>query len=293
MLQKIKNIIVPIIGAFILSGSCSKQNEANLKDDALELMNTYSIQVSEPSGLAINSEGTNLYTVSDNTNKIYKLSSTGTILKTYNYEGNDLEGVTTFSNNKLLVVEERTKEVVEYDMGSGSYIKHKIDYENTDSNSGLEGITYNFNDNTIKSTHQKYQNLFYDERLISGVIRSSEQTLKTYYTPVNHTIFAQNVVNESKTGKLPKTAQLFIGSLGTASNNGQISPAQLAKLFRTSQGLIEVPIHLILYIGGLYDFYYYGTPDKDIDLSVINGLTNKEGVDILSDKLLLNKKPLE
>ena len=93
MLQKIKNIIVPIIGAFILSGSCSKQNEANLKDDALELMNTYSIQVSEPSGLAINSEGTNLYTVSDNTNKIYKLSSRGTILKTYNYEGNDLEGV--------------------------------------------------------------------------------------------------------------------------------------------------------------------------------------------------------
>jgi hypothetical protein len=146
-----------------------------------------------------------------------------------------------------------------------------------------------YNDNTIKSTHQNYQDLFYDERLISGVIRPSEQTLKTYYTPVNHTIFAQNVVNESKTGKLPKTAQLFISSLGTASNNGQISPAQLAKLFRTSQGLIEVPIHLILYIGGLYDFYYYGTPDKDIDLSVINGLTNKNGVDILSDKLLLNK----
>ena len=155
MLQKIKNIIVPIIGAFILSGSCSKQNEANLKDDALELMNTYSIQVSEPSGLAINSEGTNLYTVSDNTNKIYKLSSRGTILKTYNYEGNDLEGVTTFSNNKLLVVEERTKEVVEYDMGSGSYIKYKIDYENTDSNSGLEGITYNFNDNTIFILNEK------------------------------------------------------------------------------------------------------------------------------------------
>ncbi len=146
-----------------------------------------------------------------------------------------------------------------------------------------------YNDNTIKSTHQNYQSLFYDERLVSGVINSSEQTLKTYYTPVNHTIFAQNIVNESKTGKLPKTAQLFIGSLGTASNNGQISPAQLAKLFRTSQGLIEVPIHLILYIGGLYDFYYYGNADKDIDLSVINGLTNKNGVDLLSDKLFLNK----
>jgi len=40
-------------------------------------------------------------------------------------------------------------------MGSGSYIKHKIDYENTDSNSGLEGITYNFNDNTIFILNEK------------------------------------------------------------------------------------------------------------------------------------------
>jgi hypothetical protein len=77
--------------------------------------------------------------------------------------------------------------------------------------------------------------------------------------------------------------------LGTASNNGQISPAQLAKLFKTSQGLIEVPIHLILYIGGLYDFYYYGTPDNGIDLSLINGISNKDGVDLLSNKLLSNK----
>ncbi len=145
-----------------------------------------------------------------------------------------------------------------------------------------------YNDNTIKSTYQKYVNLFFEERLLSGNIHSSN-SLNTYYTPVNHTIFAQNIVNESKTGSLFKTAQLFIGSLGTASNNGQISPAQLAKIFKTSQGLIEVPIHLILYIGGLYDFYYYGTPDKDIDLSLINGITNKDGVDLLSNKLLLNK----
>ena len=145
-----------------------------------------------------------------------------------------------------------------------------------------------YNDNTIKSTHEKYNQLFFDERLISGNFED-ETKITTYYTPINHTIFAQNIVNESKTGSLSKTAQLFIGSLGTASNNGQISPAQLAKLFKTSQGLIEVPIHLILYIGGLYDFYYYGTPDKDIDLSLINGITNKDGVDLLSNKLLLNK----
>ena len=90
-----------------------------------------------------------------------------------------------------------------------------------------------YNDNTIKSTYQKYVNLFFEERLLSGNIHSSN-SLNTYYTPVNHTIFAQNIVNESKTGSLFKTAQLFIGSLGTASNNGQISPAQLAKIFKNN-----------------------------------------------------------
>jgi hypothetical protein len=142
-----------------------------------------------------------------------------------------------------------------------------------------------YNNNTIKTVYGNYP--FSDDKLTSP--RIIGVTYPTNYTPINHAIFAQNIVNESKTGRLFKTAQLFIGSLGTASNNGKLSPAQLAKLFRTSQGLIEVPIHLILYIGGLYDFYYYGQADNDINLGLINGLTNKNGQDILSDDLLLNK----
>ncbi|MFM2011151.1 MAG: hypothetical protein RLZZ479_1542 [Bacteroidota bacterium] len=66
-------------------------------------------------------------------------------------------------------------------------------------------------------------------------------------TVVNHAIFAQNIVNEAKTGKLFKTAQLFISNLATESNNGVVSPAQLGKIFKRTQGLIEVPIHLVLY----------------------------------------------
>lgn len=145
------------------------------------------------------------------------------------------------------------------------------------------------NDNTIIDAYTNYQDLFVEEGLSINTITSDFVIDYETYTPVNHVIFAQNIVNESKTGRLPKTAQLFISGLATSSNRTQINPKQLAKLFKSSQGLIEVPIHLILYIGGLYDFYYYGNPDNGIDLKTVNGLTNKNGDDLLEDNLLLNK----
>ena len=93
--------------------------------------------------------------MSDNTNKIYKLSTSGNTLQTFNYIGNDLEGVSSFTENKLLLAEERTKEIVEYDMSTGSYQKHKIEYDNNDENSGIEGVAFNANDNSIFMLNEK------------------------------------------------------------------------------------------------------------------------------------------
>ena len=168
---------------------------------------------------------------------------------------------------------------------------------NTDSNlDAVMSTAYEeYNNNTLLTTAQKYYNSFQTETLFKNVhnvsLRHGNQS-PAYQSPstvVNHAIFAQNIVNEAKTGKLFKTAQLFISNLATESNNGVVSPAQLGKIFKRTQGLIEVPIHLVLYIGGLYDFYYYGTPDSGIDIKGINGLSDKNGADLLSDPLLLNK----
>ena len=127
-----KNFFVVILG--LLSAiSCGDNGDdiggGGSKDD-LELLSTYDIAIAEPSGLTINSTGTALYTVSDNTAKVYKLSTKGDVTKIYSYTGDDLEGVSTFKGVKLLLAEERTKELVEFDMGSGAFLKHKIRYEN-------------------------------------------------------------------------------------------------------------------------------------------------------------------
>ena len=148
-----KDLLIFLLGLVFIT-SCSDNNE-DIPKDLLELEASYKIDVLEPSGLAVNSAGTILYTVSDNTAQVYKLSTTGSVIQTFSYQGNDLEGVSTFTGNKLLLAEERTKEIVEFDMTTGVSSKHKINYENNSDNSGMEGIAYDNTSNTIFILNEK------------------------------------------------------------------------------------------------------------------------------------------
>ncbi len=129
----------------------------------------------------------------------------------------------------------------------------------------------------------KYYDSFVEEKLF---VKGPENFLPT---ELNHAIFAQAMIDDTKNGFHGKTAQLLLRTLSTSINNGTINPYQLAKIFNTQQGLIEVPIHLILYIGGLYDFYYHEEsykPDEKINFSKINGITGANGKDILDNDIL-------
>ena len=150
-----KYLSIVILSLIYVLSSCSKNQDIKQIDDELELITSFRIDVSEPSGLAINNSGTILYTVSDNTNKVYKLSTTGNSLQTFNYIGNDLEGVAVFTGNKLLLAEERTKEIVVFDMTTRVFSKNQINYENNDENNGIEGVAYNSNDGTIFILNEK------------------------------------------------------------------------------------------------------------------------------------------
>jgi len=172
-MELLKKYLFIVLLGLLSTISCSDNNEdigGGAKDD-LELLSTFDVAIAEPSGLAINSTGTTLYTVSDNTAKVYKLSTKGEVIKTFGYTGDDLEGVSTFKGVKLLLAEERTKELVEFDMGSGTFLKHKIRYDNKDSNSGIEGVAYAENLNAIFITvlaeydlnfAKDYSGVFYD-----------------------------------------------------------------------------------------------------------------------------------
>ncbi len=150
----LKKVILLIFG-IIINYSCSNDNNDFESTTKLVLEASYKIDVLEPSGLAVNSSGNALYTVSDNSAQVYKLSTTGNILKTYSYKGSDLEGVSTFTENKLLLAEEKTKELIDFNILTEQFSKHPIIYKNNDSNSGIEGVTYDANSNTIFILNEK------------------------------------------------------------------------------------------------------------------------------------------
>ena len=91
-----------------------------LSQTTLTLANSYSISddVSEPSGLAYDKINNQLFSVSD-TGDIYRLSTTGRLLDTYDLSG-DLEGVFTYNTpNTLLVAIEDTYQIIEYNYVTG------------------------------------------------------------------------------------------------------------------------------------------------------------------------------
>lgn len=140
----------------ILSISCNADDrDSNAPTNTLELLASYNIDVQEPSGLTIDVTGTVLYTVSDNTGAIYKLSTQGNLLEVFELNGDDLEGVSTFTENKLLLAEEESRQIVEYKMNTGTISRHTIDYESNGENSGIEGVSYKENNGSIFILNEK------------------------------------------------------------------------------------------------------------------------------------------
>ena len=119
----LKNVII-IFVAIIITPSCNNHIKSNL-----EWEGSYKIKVSEPSGLSINESGTELYTVSDKTSKVYKLSLTGDVIQTYDFKGSNLEGISTYAKNKFLLAEESSKKIIVLDTVSGVSKKYKIKYK--------------------------------------------------------------------------------------------------------------------------------------------------------------------
>lgn len=187
----------------IINTSCrDNNNDIISNNDTLELEASYKIDVLEPSGLAINSSSTVLYTVSDNTAQVYKLSITGNVIQTFNYKGNDLEGVSTFTDNKLLLAEERTKEIVVLNMVTDEFLKHAINYENKDANSGIEGVSYDANSNTIFSLNEKNPGLLIRLRADFSVIATYELGFANDYSGIFYESSSNNlwiVSDQSKT----------------------------------------------------------------------------------------------
>lgn len=110
---------------------------------SLELINSYSIDVDEPSGLDLALDNMSLWTVSDKRSKIYQVDLTGQILQEISIPGIDLEGITLDVNgNSFWVVQESLGEILQVDT-LGNELQRVTIPAVRDGSGGLEGITIN------------------------------------------------------------------------------------------------------------------------------------------------------
>ncbi|MEN8005764.1 MAG: SdiA-regulated domain-containing protein [Candidatus Krumholzibacteriota bacterium] len=112
------------------------------EEPELELISTVNIHVDEPSGLCFSIDKQALWTVSDQTRKVYKVDFGGNVLETLAYTGNDLEGIAIDPGDSTLwVAEEYLSQIVQLD-NLGNELQ-RIDVTGAAGNSGLEGVTIN------------------------------------------------------------------------------------------------------------------------------------------------------
>ena len=136
----IKTIIGGILPLILFGCDIEEISVAQPENKKLTLISSYQIDVPEPSGLSLGENAGYLWTVSDQTNLIYKLSLTGGVLQTLAFTGEDLEGIAFDSLSQALwVVEERKREIVKVGLDGSEVERHVIDISGPD-NYGLEGI---------------------------------------------------------------------------------------------------------------------------------------------------------
>jgi len=129
-----------ILIGFILILSCDKSDDNLIK--VLYPEATYNIDILETSDLCFGTNTDILYTVSDNTAKVYKITTTGRKLAALQYTGNDLEGVCCVDNQYIYVAEERLRKIIKLDLQGNMISEKQISIEQNEENEGLEGIAY-------------------------------------------------------------------------------------------------------------------------------------------------------
>jgi len=129
------------ISLFAIAAGCYLSDS-----ERLIKVSEHKINVPEPSGLTITSDGKTLYTVSDEKNQVYRLSLNGKVKEKFKVKGSDFEGITMLDDTTLAVVLEKKREIVLLNSYGDEIKRVKLDIKG-DSKYGLEGISFNKKNN--------------------------------------------------------------------------------------------------------------------------------------------------
>lgn len=197
--------------------SCKEKEQQPKKP--LTYVGAYAISVPEPSGLVMTQDNRGFWTVSDETSTIYRLDNEGNVVQTIKVDGFDFEAITLIDDTILVILQERTREMVFLDTSGIELKRIKLDLEG-ELNSGPEGIAFNPKNRHFYILNEKKPSLFVelDEQL--NIIK--KDTLKfckdvsgLYFDEANQILWmlsdeSQLVIKTDLNGKLLEKIDISI-----------------------------------------------------------------------------------
>jgi len=162
LIQTIRFLLLFVFTLFLACESAIPElEEDTLKE--LELIESFQIEISDPSGLTLDISGDFLWIVSDDPgDHIYKLSFSGQILGVLSgYEGDDMEGITMNPNDGTLwIAEEKLRQIVQLTTDGEVLQVVDVPVENNNLNDGLEGIAWNPENDHVFILNEKHPRKF-------------------------------------------------------------------------------------------------------------------------------------
>ncbi len=183
--------VYPLLSTIIILAIWLLNGCRNEQADTLPLLSpleVYNVNIPETSDLSFGSSTDILYTVSDRTAKVYKITTKGKVLSELAYTGNDLEGV-CYAGNMLYIAEERLRKIIKLDLQGTQISEKTIPVEINDENQGLEGISYATFNKHFYILNETNPGLLIETDENLNVVKNHELTFSSDYSG----IFVDNV----------------------------------------------------------------------------------------------------
>ncbi len=199
----------------ITLGSCSRSEQpandpTSPAGPSLQLVTSYSMSISEPSGLAYSPKTRQLYMVSDARAAIYVIDTAGVVLSTTPIAAQDLEGIALTQNADTFYVVEETLSQVSSFLPDGTKISSFPITVRTNTSHGPEGVTIDSMGNLVVINEKLPAMML----VYAGTTEVSRTTL-TYTTDISDICYdsatdafwivsdeSQSVLKISRTGAL-------------------------------------------------------------------------------------------
>lgn len=148
-----KNRYILLLLILSLLISCTEDDDTPISKE-LKISASLALDITEPSGVALNYEKTRLWIVGDQDSKIYLTDLKGDIKDEITLDKNDMEGIAIIGDSLIAVVVEESREVVVM-TPEGKNKKTLQTGVTGETNNGFEGITFLPGENVLLIANEK------------------------------------------------------------------------------------------------------------------------------------------